>query len=141
MSRREDLLEAWERFTDEMGDRELQAVAAAFVYVATADRDVAHDEVQRFLHVVRAQPAFRRVDEAALEARFRELAQAILDDPKGGRSIVLEAVEGIVRSPEACRLVVRAAQVAVVADESIRPQEEAALRELCEVLGVEEEEL
>lgn len=113
----------------------LGGLAAAFALVATADARVADAEVERFLDLVRSEPALGNVDVAALEPRFRELAQALLDDPREGRRRALALVAAT--KPEHAPLVVAAAQMAVVADAHLVTVEEVALAEVCQALGVD----
>lgn len=126
--------DVWQRFDDEVSDRLLRGMAAAFALVATADVDIAEEEVQRFLQLVREEPSLRRVDPDAIEPLFRELAQALMDEPDVGRPRALEIVRESRRHGE---LIVAAAQMAIVADSHLVNVEELALREICEALGLD----
>ncbi|HJK94741.1 MAG TPA: TerB family tellurite resistance protein [Polyangiaceae bacterium LLY-WYZ-15_(1-7)] len=120
---------------DAVDDTLVQAVAAAFALVATADRELADAEVDRFLQVLADDPAFEAVDASAIGPQFRALAQAVLDRPEEGWLVALSRLQKV--EPERIDHVIRAAQIAIVADGALHPQEEAALRRICEALGID----
>lgn len=128
---------AWNRFDAEVTDELLRAVAGAFAIIACADGELAEAEVDRFVETVLASDAFAKVDASRLEGVFRDVCQAIFGDFEEGRRHALAAVEGVKGDPAKAELVVRAAQVAVVADERLRAPEENALRQVCETLGLD----
>ncbi|MGF1468741.1 MAG: TerB family tellurite resistance protein [Sandaracinaceae bacterium] len=128
---------AWARFDGEVSDPLLRAVSGAFAFVACADGHLAEDEVERFLRLVREQPALAAVATDALETRFRELADAFRVDFGTGESRAAAAVREVAGSQEGADLVIRAAQIAIVADERLAAAEEAALGRLCALLGVD----
>ncbi|HJL17411.1 MAG TPA: TerB family tellurite resistance protein [Sandaracinaceae bacterium LLY-WYZ-13_1] len=127
----------WERFDREVDDDLLSAVAGAFAFVACADAHLADDEVERFLGWVREEPAFAALKDRDLEPVFRDLARAFAADFDEGARRATEAVGAVKGSEEGRALVLRAAQIAVVADEKLKAVEETALARLCEALGVD----
>ncbi|MEM9074342.1 MAG: TerB family tellurite resistance protein [Myxococcota bacterium] len=127
----------WEKFDDEISDNLLRGMAAAFALVATADVDIAEDEIQRFVDLVKNEPSLRRVDVESIEPLFRSLASALLEDPESGRRRALEIVSAT--SARHADLVIAAAQMAIVADSHLLNVEELALREVCQALGVDPE--
>lgn len=127
----------WRRFDEAVGDDLLRAVAGAFAFVACADAHLADEEVDRFIAWVREREAFAALDEAALERSFRELAGAFREDFDEGARRATEAVARVKGSEESRELVLRAAQIAVVADERLEAVEEAALARICAALGVD----
>lgn len=129
----------WSRFDADVTDELLRAVAGAFAAIACADGELAESEVDRFVETVISSDALPKVDASRLEASFRDLCQAIFTDFEEGRRRALDAVERVKGDPQKAELVVRAGQVAVVADERLQPPEEAALREICERLGLDPE--
>ncbi len=133
-----DPRELW-RGIEATGDEGLlRSLAVAFALVATADIEVADAEVERFLELVRSEPALEGVEAAALETQFRALAQALLEDPVEGRERALGLIAAT--KPEHAPLVVAAAQMAVVADAHLVTVEEVALAEVCRALGVDPSE-
>jgi tellurite resistance protein TerB len=127
----------WSRFDAEVTDELLRAVAGAFAAIACADGELAESEVERFVETVISSDLLPKVDAKRLEASFRDLCQAIFSDVDEGRRRALGAVERVKGDPQKAELVVRAGQVAVVADERLRPPEENTLREICERLGLD----
>ncbi|MFW6050829.1 MAG: TerB family tellurite resistance protein [Myxococcota bacterium] len=128
---------AWSRFDAEVTDELLRAVAGAFAAIACADGELAESEVDRFVETVIASDALPNVDAGRLETSFRDLCQAIFTDFEEGRRRALAAVARVKGDPRKAELVVRAGQVAVVADERLQPPEENALREICGALGLD----
>ncbi|MFW5876567.1 MAG: TerB family tellurite resistance protein [Myxococcota bacterium] len=129
----------WSRFDADVTDELLRAVAGAFAAIACADGELAQSEVDRFVETVISSDALPKVDAGRLEASFRDLCQAIFTDFEEGRRRALDAVERVKGDPQKAELVVRAGQIAVVADERLQPPEETALREICERLGLDPE--
>jgi tellurite resistance protein len=125
----------WRRFDETVEDDLLRAVSAAFAFVACADAELADAEVERFLGFLRDEDAFQILDADALEARFRELATAFATDFEDGERRATAALTAVKEAPDKRALVLRAAQVAMVADENLRAVEEAALARLCQALG------
>ncbi|MEM9493323.1 MAG: TerB family tellurite resistance protein [Myxococcota bacterium] len=132
-----EAIAAWTRFDEEISDALLRAVSGAFAAVACADGVLDEKEVDMFLDMVRDSNAFTRVDLAALEQHFRNLATAILGDFEAGRKRALEEIAAARGNDKHTALVVSAAQIAIVADEKLRAREEVALRQICEVLGLD----
>jgi tellurite resistance protein len=133
----EEAAAIWERFDAEVGDDLLRAVSGAFAFIACADAELADEEVERFLALVREQPSFAALDSHGLEARFRELASAFAADFADGEQRATEAVARVKDDPTSRELVLRAAQIAVVADSRLKAVEEAALGRICGALGVD----
>ncbi len=79
----------WEELKNALDDELVRAVAAAFALVATADRDLAESEIDRFMQVVKEDPALARATDLGLENAFRKLAQGVLDDPEQGWFVCL----------------------------------------------------
>ena len=127
----------WQRFDAEVTDDLLRAISGAFAFVACADAHLDDKEVARFLSWVGQHDAFAALDKGALEERFRELAEAFRADFDEGARRATEAVARVKGSDEGRELVLRAAQIAVVADERLEAVEEAALARVCASLGVD----
>ena len=133
----EDPAAIWERFDAEVSDDLLRAVSGAFAFIACADGELADEEVERFLALVWEQPAFAVLDAGELEARFRELARAFAADFADGERRATAVVERVKHDETSRELVLRAAQIAVVADSRLKSVEEAALGRICAALGVD----
>jgi tellurite resistance protein TerB len=105
--------------------------------IACADGELAEAEVERFVQTVINAKTLPRVAPERLEAMFRDVCQAIFTDVADGRARALEAIAQVKGDAQRVDLVVRAAQVAVVADEKLRKAEERALAQICETLGLD----
>lgn len=127
---------AWQAFDKQVPGDLLRAVSGAFAVVACADGGIDNAEVERFAALVRGEPAFRGINPRTLELQFRHLATAIADDFVAGRTLALDAVRSV-RGHHDAQLVIRAAQIAIVADERIRDQEERALIDVCVALDLD----
>jgi tellurite resistance protein TerB len=127
----------WSRFDAEVTDDLLRAVAGAFAAIACADGDLAEAEVERFVETVISSDLLPKVDARRLETSFRDVCQAIFTDVEEGRRRALQALEHVKADPQKADLVVRASQIAVVADGRLKVPEENALRDICERLGLD----
>lgn len=132
-----DVLAAWQRFDEQVPDVLLRAASGAFIVVACADGSLDDSEIDIFLDMVRDTRSFAQVDMEALEQHFRALGKAILRDLDGGRRRALEAVALVKGNDKQTALVVSAAQSAILADARMQSVEETALRQICEVLGLD----
>ena len=131
-------LATWERFDEEVSDEVLRAVSGAFAIVACADGALEESEIEAFLDMIRETRAFQNVNLGTLEAQFRRLGKAILDDPEGGRGHAMQEIALLEKGdPRQTALVVSAAQIAIVANGKLADAEEAVLREICEALGLD----
>lgn len=130
---------AWARFNAEVPDDLLRALSGAFALVAAADGELATAEVDAFMQLLREkQPVFASVDLSALERSFRELTDALIADPDDGRLRALDCVAGVRGDATKAELVRAAAAIALAADGRVRAPEQAALREVVRVLGLED---
>lgn len=128
----------WERFDEEVPDEVLRAVSGAFALVACSDGRLDQSEIDAFLEMIRDTRAFRDVHLGTLEAQFRRLGGAILDDYEEGRRHALQEI-GLLAKGDSRQtaLVVSAAQIAAVSNGKLDEAEEAILRQICEALGLD----
>lgn len=127
---------AWKRFDDVVDDRLTRAVAGAFAIIACSDGDLAAEEVEAFVEFAREHEAFEAIDADALERAFRALCEAIFTDIEIGRARALEDVAAIKESDEHARLIVRAAKIALAADNKESRPEKEALELLARTAGL-----
>ena len=128
---------SWARFDEEVSDELLRAVCGAFALVSAADGSVSPSEVERFSEVLADTSArFPSMDFAKIDGLFRQLGQAILSDPEGGRQRVLRLVAAVRDDPQHRDLVRSAALIAIEADGRTLDSEEAVLAEIAEALGL-----
>ncbi len=134
----EKAVATWERFDTEVPDEVLRAVSGSFALVACSDGSLEQAEIDAFLEMIRDTRAFRDVHLGTLEAQFRRLGRAILDDFEEGRRHALQEIRLLANGePSQTALVVSAAQIALVANGKLDESEEATLREICEALGLD----
>jgi len=128
---------AWARLKGEVSDDLLRAVCEAFAIVATADGAVKASELSRFLDVVRSNAdLFPGLDLARLGQLFRDLTQALVSDPEGGRRHVLGELKRLRGRPGERDLVRHAARLAMYADRDISRREERVMDEVDRALGL-----
>lgn len=130
-------LATWKRFEEEVSDDLLRAVCAAFALVAVADGQLESRELDQFLVTLRENFSPPQLDLDRLEQEFRDLAQALLSDPVGGRLRALSILARIKHHEGQRELVLAAARVALIADERIAPGEVSALNEIRRALEIE----
>ena len=121
-----------ERMSEQLED----AVAAAFAYVSCADGELAPAERERFLAFAEAEPGLATDAAQAAAGRFDARAAAFREDFAAAERDAFEVI-GRVRGSAHADSVLRAAQVAVVADERLADVEEAAVARVCEALGID----
>lgn len=128
---------AWARLEGEVSDDLLRAVCEAFAIVVTADGAVKASELSRFLDVVRSNAElFPGLDLARLQQLFRDLTQALVSDPEGGRRHVLGELSRLRDRPGERDLVRHAARLAMYADRDISRREEQVMDEVDRALGL-----
>jgi tellurite resistance protein len=133
----ERAIEFWTAFDEEVDDTLLRAVAGAFALVACADGELAEAEVGRFLALVRGHEALRSVATADLEEAFRALTSAFRESYVLGERKATDVVARVRHDAAQVELVIRGAQIAIVADEVLEEVEEVALQRVCFALGVD----
>lgn len=121
----------------EVTDELMRAVCGAYAIIACSDGEVADEEVEAFLGLVRQDERFPFINPKLLETVFRELTSAILEDGVKGRALAFGAIEKFKGDTERSEIVIRAAQLGIVADGVLEPVEEAALAQICRALGVD----
>ncbi len=137
LERRVQAVKAWSELEGDITDELLRAISGAFAMVACADGSLEKSEIDEFLAYVRGIESFSDVDMSALERHFREFGEALIDDYDGGRKLALDAIAAMRGDEEKRQRVVRAAQIALVADEDVKEVEEMVLGMICEALGLD----
>jgi len=121
----------------EVTDDLLRAVCGAYALITCSDGDVADSEVERFLALVKADARFPFINPKRLEAVFRDLTKALLDDPVRGRKLAFGAIEKFKGDPDRAELIIQAAQIGIVADGVLEEVEETVLGQICWAVGVD----
>jgi tellurite resistance protein len=135
---RDKAVATWKQFDEEVPDEVLRAVSGAFALVACADGSLEESEIEAFLEMIRDTRAFHDVHLGTLEAQFRRLGRAILDDFEEGRRHALQEIGLLAQGePSQTALVVSAAQIAIVSNGKLDEAEETTLRQICETLGLD----
>ena len=114
----------------------LRAISAAFAFVAFADGSFDDSEEERFVDFIQKTPNLGPASIHDARALLGVFAEAFQDDFATGVDLAHAEIRRICRDPEGAKIVVRAAQVAIVADQKLHHAEEAALRRICSTLGV-----
>jgi tellurite resistance protein TerB len=131
-------LTTWAHFDAVITDTLLRAMCGAFAIIAVADGDVTEEETARFLSVIRERSeAFPKLDMALIEQQFRGLCAALLTDPEGGRQHALSEIEQVKGLPAQQEFVQSTAQIALVADQHVKRNEELVMAEICDALGID----
>lgn len=126
-------MDQWGKLAAEVDNPLLQAVAGAFVLVACSDAELAPQEIDRFLDVMKTAGI---KDLERMDATFRALAAEVLTDYQAGQQRALQLIAAVKGQP-AASLVIDAARIAVVADHRLKEIEERVLAQVCEALGVD----
>ena len=131
--------QSWARFESGVSDDLLRALCGAFAIVATSDMELAPEEIDRFMSVLKSRSdIFGNLDFEGLETTFRELCAILLNDPIVGRGRALEYVSVVRDNPQDRELVRSAALIALQADNRVERVEETAMRVICIALGIDD---
>jgi tellurite resistance protein TerB len=125
----------------EVSEDLVEALAAATSLVAFADGVSSPEEREELLSVFEEEDRLTEIDLDDLFDGFDDYAERFAEDPKAAEGEALAAVGVFDDSPDLGRLVVRAALAVASTDGILKPAEEKAVRQLCDVLGLEVAEL
>ncbi|MEL7488396.1 MAG: TerB family tellurite resistance protein [Pseudomonadota bacterium] len=114
-----------------------KAACGAFLIVAFADAHYADAEEARFLATVANRPEMRAIETETLQAAYNALVRDFSADYAAAAARVLELIGSVKDDAETTEIVKVAARSAIVADEKLMPQEEAALDHVALALGLE----
>ena len=119
----------------ELSEDLVEALAAATSMVAFADGVASPEEREELLSVFEEEERLTDIDLDDLFDAFDDYAERFAEDTKAAEG------EALAASPDLGRLVVRAALAIASTDGTLKPQEEQAVRQLCDELGLELDEL
>lgn len=139
--RTEALGELADELEDEAGEDLIEALAAATAYVAFADGVPSPEEREELLAVFEDEDRLTEIDLDDLFEAFDDYAERFAEDAKAAEDEVLAAVVVFDDSPELGRMIIRAAIAVASKGGSLSAAEEKAVRQLCDVLGLEVGEL
>jgi tellurite resistance protein len=117
------------------------AACGAYLLVALADARVERAEEARFLGGIVNHQAFKFLSAESLSDEYNRLSAALRDEWDSTEAEILAAIASIRNHATAAEAVKLAARHAVVADLSLRPQEEIVLARVARALGLEPGEL
>ena len=120
-----------------MDQVEVKAVCGAFLMVAFADSRFDKMEEGRFLVTVANDPMLATLDAGDLESCYNDLVADFTKNYAGAAADVLAAVKAVKNGNDISKAIKLAARIAIVADQKIMPQEEAALESISLALGLE----
>ena len=118
-------------------DEQTQAICGAFLMVAFADARFDSLEEGRFLTSVVNDASLKNIETAALESCYNTLVEAFQDNYASTAASVLSTIKSSRTDKNIAAAVTLSARRAIVADETILPQEEAALDAIAGALGLE----
>jgi tellurite resistance protein len=115
----------------------LDACSRAFAMVAFADGTLSAAEEHRFARFVAGDTALKSSAQTDIRAAWKQAVKDVKGSPSFGAPLV--AIRTEVFSPADKATVMRAGQAAAVADNKLELQENAAIRQLAEALGLDPE--
>ncbi len=115
----------------------LDACSRAFAMVAFADGSLSAAEEHRFARFVAGDAALKTSAQADVRAAWKQAVRDVKGSPSFGGPLVVIRTE--IFSPADKATVMRAGQAAAVADNKLELQENAAIRQLAEALGLDPE--
>jgi tellurite resistance protein len=130
-------LASWQRFESTVTNDLLRAITSAFALVATADGDLAEEEISRFAALLAEQsPPMAQLSPTSIEHAFSDATMALLSDPETYRRRALEIVTTAIKNDTERKTVIAAAEIALNADHRNRQGEQKALGEIRSALGM-----
>ena len=114
----------------------LNAVSAAFAYVACADGNVDESEMKRFVSFIGSIHVLREQAPKDATHILKKYAAPFLEDFPKAEAHAHQAIAQVRGRADESSLVIRAAQVAIVADQELHKHEEIAMQRICTTLGV-----
>jgi uncharacterized tellurite resistance protein B-like protein len=109
--------------------------ARAFAHVSFSDGKIVQSEIKRFAKVVSQEPSIASEAPEAIAAAWEEAVREVEHAHSFGGPL-LSIRTGMI-DPEQKALMMRIAQVAVVADRKLEDQESGAIRMLADALGLD----
>jgi tellurite resistance protein TerB len=125
----------------EVSEDLVEALAAATAMLAFADGVASPEEREELLAVFEEEDRLTEIDLDDLFDAFDDYAERFAEDRKLAESEALSTVAVFDDSPDLGRLVVRAALAVASTDGTLTSEEERAVRQLCDALGLEADEL
>jgi tellurite resistance protein len=120
-------------------ERLYRSMAYAYAAVACVDRRLTAAETRRFVDKIQSTPALEGLTEATIVADFNDIASCFFDNYDAAQREALDFIAGFKDCPEERAATIAAAQIALVADRDLKPQEEAIIAEICRTLGLDPE--
>lgn len=137
--------EALEDLADELeaeiSEDLLDGLAAASAMIASADGVPSPDEREELLSVFEEEDRLTEIDLDDLFDAFDDYAERFAEDAGAAEAEALAAVAVFDDSPEMGRLILRSALAVASVDGTLTAREEQALQRLCDMLGLEVNEL
>jgi len=119
----------------------LRSVNAAYALITLSDGKISVDEIKRFIaEVKKLGLGDENLSENDIAKELYNIRDIMQSDFTKGKEHAISLVKQAQNSNESKKLVLHFAQVAIVANNRIQDCEEEALREICDVLGVNSEE-
>lgn len=117
-------------------DELLIALISAYVWVASADRDVDSTEHIKFSHVIVESPFATQFEATHVQRYFKDMVTLFADDFEAAVGVTRQRLEKF-RGPNAmAEEVIRFGRAALVGDARLAEAEEMALVTIGQVLGV-----
>ena len=135
------LAELADELEEEVGEDLIEALAAAAALVAFADGVPSAEEREELLGVFEEEDRLTDIDLDDLFDAFDDYAERFGEDAVAAEGEALTAVAVFDDAQELGRLIVRAALAVASTDGVLSPAEEKAVARLCDVLGLEAEEI
>ena len=115
--------------------RETRAACGVFLLVAFADANFDGAEEARLLGGLANTPPFKSFKTTLFEAEYNALIAAIKTDYTAVKATILEDVRWAASDQRLIEIIKMSARAAIVADNRVTPQEEAAIAEIETALG------
>ncbi len=116
----------------------LNAAGAVYAWMCSADGKVTNSESEGFAKYLNRLPYVNDITHEDFIKAYAEILEAFKNNFKDGKNRALARIEPLRFDKSAAIELIKVARLAMIADEKLQDVEELILKELCELLGVQE---
>ncbi len=119
----------------------INAAGAVYAWMCAADGVVTFEESKGFAEYLSNSPYVDQVSNEEFVTAYSEIAHAFEVDFEDGYNRTLVRIEAIASNKELAKGLIKVARQALIADGNFEEVEENVLREICNILGIDEEDV
>ncbi|MDA0782509.1 MAG: hypothetical protein O2970_10360 [Proteobacteria bacterium] len=118
----------------------LNAITSVFALITCSDGELSGDEATSFLYEVNKSGLSTEKDNNELLNELYNIRDLLKQDFKSGKQFAINQLKIIKYDKEVVKIALQFAQIAIIANKSIKMSEEYIMKEICDILEVNAEE-